>query len=70
MLFLGWVGMQVGGNWEAIREQLRWADYVVAAALAGVAVYTFAKWRRGRRARIVAAAEPAQRAALDAEQET
>lgn len=70
VLFLGWVGMQVGDNWEAIREQLRWADYVVAAALAGVAVYAFAKWRRGRRARMTAAAEPAQRAALDAEQET
>ena len=43
---------------------------LVAAALAGVAVYAFAKWRRGRRARMTAAAEPAQRAALDAEQET
>ena len=33
VFFLGWVGTRVGANWESIREQLRYADYVVAVAI-------------------------------------
>lgn len=52
VLLLGWIGLQVGDNWESIREQLRYADYVVAAVIAVAAAYFFVKWRRARVARL------------------
>lgn len=59
VLMLGWIGLKAGDNWKAIRAQLHYADYVVAAAIIGYAAYRYLKWRRGRRARIRAAIESA-----------
>ncbi len=70
VLLLGWIGMKVGDNWEAIREQLRYADYIVAAAIVAVIIYLFAKWRRGHTGRITdAPGQTASEASLDAERE-
>ena len=70
VLLLGWIGMKAGDNWEAIRAQLHYADYVVAAALVGFAAYRVLKWRRARRARTNAAVEPAASVDADAEPRT
>lgn len=48
VLLLGWIGMKVGDNWEAIRDQLHYADYAVAAAIVGFIAYRYVKWRRRR----------------------
>lgn len=48
VLLLGWIGLKVGDNWGAIRHQLHYADYVVAAAILVFAFYIFVKWRRRR----------------------
>lgn len=48
VLLLGWIGMKVGDNWEAIRDQLHYADYVVAAAILAFIAYSYVKWRRRR----------------------
>ena len=50
VLMLGWVGTKVGDHWEQIREQLRYADYVVIVAVLGIVVWLVVKWRRGRAA--------------------
>ena len=59
VLLLGWIGLKAGDNWEAIRAQLHYADYVVAAAIVGLRRLQLLKWRRGRRARMTAAIEAA-----------
>jgi membrane protein DedA with SNARE-associated domain len=51
VLFLGWVGLKVGDNWEAIRDQLVYANYVVVAAALGLIAYLVVRWQRGRAAR-------------------
>lgn len=48
VLLLGWIGMKVGDNWEAIRDQLHYADYVVAVAIVAFIAYSYLKWRRRR----------------------
>jgi membrane protein DedA with SNARE-associated domain len=58
VLLLGWIGMKAGDNWETIRAQLHYADYVVAVAIVSFAAYSVLKWRRGRRMRMSAPAEP------------
>lgn len=45
---LGYVGVKLGANWERIQPYLHYADYVVAAALVGLAAYVFIRWRRRR----------------------
>ncbi len=45
---LGYVGVKLGANWERIQPYLHYADYVVAAALVGLAAYAIIRWRRRR----------------------
>lgn len=40
---LTWLGVQVGANWETLLHQLKWLDYVAAAAVA-LAVIWFVRW--------------------------
>jgi membrane protein DedA with SNARE-associated domain len=70
VLLLGWVGMKAGDNWEAIRAQLHYADYVVVVAIVAFVVYRFLKWQRGRRARLTAEVGSARNAETDAESGT
>lgn len=44
-------GLKVGDNWEAIRNQLVYANYVVVAVALGLIAYFVVKWQRGRAAR-------------------
>jgi membrane protein DedA with SNARE-associated domain len=60
VFFLGWVGTRVGANWDTIREQLRYADYVVAVAIVAVVVYAVVRWRRRRALRASAPRPGAQ----------
>lgn len=48
VLMLGFIGVKVGENWEQWRDKLHYFDYAVLAAIVGLAVYLFVKWRRGR----------------------
>ena len=45
---LGFIGKQVGSNWEEWKDKLHYFDYVVALAIIALAVYAFVKWRRER----------------------
>ena len=45
---LGFIGVQVGANWEEWRDKLHYFDYVVLAGLIGLAVWFFVRWRRGK----------------------
>jgi membrane protein DedA with SNARE-associated domain len=48
VIFLTWLGVQAGDNWEEIRAQLKWLDYVVAAAILGGIVWLVVRrLRRG-----------------------
>lgn len=47
VIMLTYIGVKVGDNWENIREQLHYLDYIVAAALAVVVVWWLLRRRRG-----------------------
>ena len=47
VLMLALVGRSVGDNWEQWRHYLGYFDYVVLAAIVGLAVYLIVKRRRG-----------------------
>src|ERR671919_3045249 len=46
VLLLGFIGKQVGDNWEEWREYLHYGDYVVLAAILGLIVYWLIRRRR------------------------
>jgi membrane protein DedA with SNARE-associated domain len=46
VLMLGYVGVQLGDNWEKVRTYLHYADYLVAAAIVAIVVWRVVKWRR------------------------
>lgn len=46
VLLLGWIGVQVGDNWEAWKDKLHYFDYVVIAAVIGLIAYALIKRRR------------------------
>ncbi len=46
VLMLGFIGVQVGERWEEWRDKLHYFDYVVIAALIGVAAWWLIKRRR------------------------
>ncbi len=51
VLMLGFIGVQVGANWEEWRDKLHYFDYVVALGLIALAVWAFvvaARQGRGR----------------------
>ena len=48
VFMLGIVGLKVGENWEDIRAQLHYADYLVVAAIVGLIVWWAIKRRRTR----------------------
>ena len=48
VIFLTWVGVRLGDNWEEIRGWLHYADYAVAAALVVLVVWAVVKRRRRR----------------------
>ena len=47
VLLLGFIGVQVGENWEEWRDKLHYFDYVVIAAIIGVVIYALIKRRGG-----------------------
>jgi membrane protein DedA with SNARE-associated domain len=47
VLMLGFIGQQVGANWEEWKDKLHYFDYVVVVGLIGLAVYALIRWRRG-----------------------
>ncbi len=47
VLFLGYVGVKVGENWEEWRDKLHYFDYVVLAGILGLIVYYLLVRRRG-----------------------
>jgi membrane protein DedA with SNARE-associated domain len=47
---LAWLGVKVGANWEQLLRQLKWLDYVVAAALALLVVWLIWRLMKQRRA--------------------
>ncbi|MBW8060031.1 MAG: DedA family protein, partial [Solirubrobacterales bacterium] len=47
VLMLALIGREVGDNWEQWRDNLRYLDYVVLAAILGGAVYLLIRRRRG-----------------------
>ena len=51
VLLLGFIGVQVGENWEEWRDKLHYFDYVVIAAILAGAVYLLIRRRRSRRGR-------------------
>lgn len=60
VLMLGFIGVQVGANWEQWRDKLHYFDYVVLAGLIALAVWALIRWRRGRAAGGEAVVEPAE----------
>jgi hypothetical protein len=44
---LGFIGQQVGANWEEWRDRLHYLDYVVIVGLIGLGIYALIRWRRG-----------------------
>ena len=52
VLLLGFIGEQVGDNWEEWRDYLHYGDYVVLAAIVGLIIYWLIRRRRnGERSR-------------------
>jgi membrane protein DedA with SNARE-associated domain len=47
VIFLTWLGVEAGDNWEAIEKQLKYLDYVVAVAIVGVVVWLVVRRLRG-----------------------
>jgi membrane protein DedA with SNARE-associated domain len=47
VLMLGIIGVEVGERWEEWRDKLHYFDYVVIAAIVGLAAYLLIKRRRG-----------------------
>jgi membrane protein DedA with SNARE-associated domain len=47
VLMLGFIGTQVGANWEDWKDKLHYFDYLVVLALIGLGVYWLIKGRRG-----------------------
>ena len=59
MLLLGFIGEQVGDNWEEWRDYLHYGDYVVLAAIVGLIIYWLIRRRRnGTRAAEAAVGAP------------
>jgi membrane protein DedA with SNARE-associated domain len=48
VLLLGYIGVQVGANWEEWRDKLHYFDYVVVAGLIALAAWAFVKWRSNK----------------------
>ena len=48
VIMLGYVGKQLGANWEKIRPYLHYADYVVIALVVVLVVWAVVRWRRRR----------------------
>ena len=48
VLLLGYIGVQVGANWEEWRDKLHYFDYVVVAGLIALAVWALVKWRSSK----------------------
>jgi len=46
VIFLTWLGVEAGDNWETIEKQLKWLDYVVVVAIVGVVVWLVVKRAR------------------------
>ena len=46
VLLLGFIGEQVGDNWEEWRDYLHYGDYVVLAAIVGLIIYWLIRRRR------------------------
>jgi len=57
VLMLGFIGREVGDNWEEWREYLHYFDYPVLLALLGLGIYALWRWRRGPRSGERATAE-------------
>jgi membrane protein DedA with SNARE-associated domain len=47
VLLLGFIGQQVGANWEEWRDKLHYFDYVVVVGLIALGVWALIRWRRG-----------------------
>jgi membrane protein DedA with SNARE-associated domain len=48
VLMLAVIGREVGERWDQWRENLRWLDYVVIAAVVVLAAYLLVRWLRAR----------------------
>jgi membrane protein DedA with SNARE-associated domain len=46
VLLLGWIGREVGDNWEEWRDKLHYLDYAVLAAVVGGLIYLLIRRRR------------------------
>ncbi len=46
----GYVGLILGNNWESLHKQVRWLDYLVAAAILAFIIYWVAKKIKEKRA--------------------
>jgi membrane protein DedA with SNARE-associated domain len=46
VLMLGYLGEQLGSNWEKIRPYLHYLDYLVILALVVLVAYAVVRWRR------------------------
>ena len=44
---LGFIGQQVGANWEEWKDRLHYFDYAVVLGLIGLGVWALIRWRRG-----------------------
>ena len=49
VLMLGWVGVQVGHNWEHIQKKLHYVDYAVLAIVVALIVWAVVRYYRKRR---------------------
>jgi membrane protein DedA with SNARE-associated domain len=49
VFMLGYLGEQLGANWEKIRPYLHYADYAVAAAIVAFVIWAIWRWRKSRR---------------------
>jgi membrane protein DedA with SNARE-associated domain len=66
VLLLGFIGVQVGENWEEWRDKLHYFDYVVLAAIVAGAVYLLIRRRRSRHEERLGHAERERREAQPA----
>lgn len=48
VLALTWAGQQAGDNWESIKHNLEYVDYLVVVAIIGAVVWMVVRARRGR----------------------
>ena len=58
MLGLTYLGYQLGENWREVQEKMHYFDYVIAAAIIGVAAWLFLKWRQNKAAKASGGAGP------------